>query len=621
MKTFNKVIGPAIVAAVICTFGLTGITKSATTIDLGIAKSFAILAGSTVTNTGPSVITGDLGLSPGTSVTGFPPGTLNGIQHVANTTTVQAKIDLTTAYGNAAGQTPVTTIPTELGGTTKTAGIYDSSAGTFGITGTLTLDAQGDPSAVFIFKTASTLITAGSSVVSLINGAQPCNVFWQVGSSAILGTNSTFKGNILALASATLTTGANVEGRVLARNGAVTLDANTVTAAACSTNTNTNAPVNTSANTNTPPNINTNIPVNTNTNTPVDTNSAPPEPSKPVPTIHSTTHPDQNAWYAANTLKATWSGGPRVIGYNALFNQMADSVPDEHDSSSTTTMSRSGLDDGIWYVHIRAQYNAGWSATTHFAFHIDTHAPAPFAVVIADRKVTDRTATVSFVTKDEASGIAEYTLKTNKDAFQNATSPVQLANLPPGSSMVTVRAFDRAENMTEATAILTVDVPAAPIVTLVTPPRKLIGVRGNISTIIAGEPLLLRGIARLADRIKIIVRSQPSVFEFPVESISDDSPIEPLPAGFGAWKVEIKPDLDVGTHQIQVTTIRLDGAESDPAPIIHFQVINKVVKVGGVFISYSSLRGIVGSIAAIILCFILLYLVRYRRHSPIRKFF
>ncbi len=224
----------AVVSAASLVLGLVGPASAiaATTVNLGSAGNFAVLAGSTVTNTGSSVISGDLGLSPGTSVTGFPPGTLNGIQHVANTTAVQAETDLTAAY-NAAGQTPVSTVPTELGGTTKTAGVYDSAAGTFGVTGTLTLDAQGDANAVFIFKTASTLITGGSSSIVLTNGAQACNVFWQVGSSATLGTNSTFKGNILALTSATLTTGANVEGRVLARNGAVTLDSNTVTKPTC----------------------------------------------------------------------------------------------------------------------------------------------------------------------------------------------------------------------------------------------------------------------------------------------------------------------------------------------------------------------------------------------------
>jgi hypothetical protein len=226
------------VLAVAMTLGLSGMALAAPTqVDLGTAANFVVLAGSTVTNTGASVLSADLGLHPGTSVTGFPPGIVNGTQHVTDATALQAQSDLTTAYLDTAGRTPVTTVPTELGGTTKTAGVYDSAAGTFGITGTLTLDAQGDANSVFIFKTASTLITAGASSISLVNGAQACNVFWQVGSSATLGTDSIFKGNIMALTSITATTGANIEGRLLARNAAVTLDTNTITKAICAAGT------------------------------------------------------------------------------------------------------------------------------------------------------------------------------------------------------------------------------------------------------------------------------------------------------------------------------------------------------------------------------------------------
>ena len=214
------------------TLGVSGLAIAATAVNLGTADGFAVLAGSTITNTGATVVTGDLGLSPGASVTGFGPGTVSGAQHVADGAALAAQNDLTTAYNAAAGQAPTTT-GTELGGTTKTPGVYNSASGTFGITGTLTLDGQGDPNAVFVFQTASTLITAGSSSVVLTNSAQACNVFWQVGSSATLGTSSTLKGNILASASVTLTTGATVDGRVLARNGAVTLDTNTITKATC----------------------------------------------------------------------------------------------------------------------------------------------------------------------------------------------------------------------------------------------------------------------------------------------------------------------------------------------------------------------------------------------------
>ncbi|MDP9299701.1 MAG: ice-binding family protein [Actinomycetota bacterium] len=212
-------------------------------VGLGTADSFAVLAGSGITNTGQTTITGDVGTFPTTSETGFAPCpaancvTLNGTNHAGDAVTQGAKNDLVTAYNDAAGRTPVTTIATQLGGQTLVPGVYNSASGTFGITGTLTLDAQGDPNGVFIFQMASTLITASSSNVSLLGGAQACNVFWQVGSSATLGTSSTFRGNILALTSITVTTSVTVVGRVLARNGAVTLDTDTITRAACGSQT------------------------------------------------------------------------------------------------------------------------------------------------------------------------------------------------------------------------------------------------------------------------------------------------------------------------------------------------------------------------------------------------
>ncbi|MEV0597655.1 ice-binding family protein [Nonomuraea cavernae] len=167
-------------------------------VDLGTARSFSVLAGARVTNTGPSIIGADLGVSPGTAITGFPPGIVLGAQHSADAVALQAKSDLTLAYNDAAGRTPATSVAGDLVGQTLPHGIYASTS-TLGLTGTLTLDGEGDPNAVFIFQIASTLITGSGSDINLINGAQACNVFWQVGSSATLGTNSTFVGNILAL--------------------------------------------------------------------------------------------------------------------------------------------------------------------------------------------------------------------------------------------------------------------------------------------------------------------------------------------------------------------------------------------------------------------------------------
>jgi hypothetical protein len=207
------------------------------TVGLGTAGTFAVLAGSTVTNTGPSVISGDVGLDPGSAVTGFPPGIVNaGTMHITDAVALQAQNDLTTAYNDAAGRSSTASISSDLAGRRLTSGVYTSTT-SLGLSGDLTLDAQGDPNAVFIFQAGSTLTTGSASHVTLIGGAQACNVFWQVGSSATIGTASQFVGNILALTSISLTTGATLDGSALARNGAVTLDTNTITKATCAAGT------------------------------------------------------------------------------------------------------------------------------------------------------------------------------------------------------------------------------------------------------------------------------------------------------------------------------------------------------------------------------------------------
>ena len=202
---------------------------------LGSAQSFAVLGGSTVTNTGTSVITGDVGVSPGTAITGFPPGLVtSGTIHSADAVALAAQNSVTTAY-NALGSQACTADLTgqDLGGKVLTPGVYCFSTSAQ-LTGTLVLNAQGNANAVFIFKTGSTLTTASNSLVVVNNGGATCNVFWQIGSSATLGTGSTVAGNILALTSITMTTGARLFGRALARNGAVTLDTNTTNASVCS---------------------------------------------------------------------------------------------------------------------------------------------------------------------------------------------------------------------------------------------------------------------------------------------------------------------------------------------------------------------------------------------------
>jgi hypothetical protein len=203
-------------------------------VGLGTDATYSVLGGQTVTNTGPSTLSGDLGVHPGSTDPGFPPGIVGGVVHLADAPALQAQTDLTTAFNDAAGRTPFTVESNpDIGGQTLNAGVY--RAGAMGLTGTVTLNGQGNANAVFIFQASSTLITASSSTVSLIGGAQACNVFWQVGSSATLGSTTKFIGTILAATSISLNNGVSVNGRALAGTGSVTLINDTFTGPTCAT--------------------------------------------------------------------------------------------------------------------------------------------------------------------------------------------------------------------------------------------------------------------------------------------------------------------------------------------------------------------------------------------------
>ncbi len=222
----------ALTAAVLVGLAASSAGAAATSIPLGTAGSFVVLAGAGVTNTGSTTLTGDLGTFPTTSETGTSTLTLNGVDHGGDAVTQGAKDDLVTAYDTAAGEGPATVFLTDLGGQTLVAGVYQATSSA-GLTGELTLDGGGNADAVFVFQVGSTLTTASASSVTLVNGAQACNVFWQIGSSATLGTGTAFQGNLLAKTDITLTNKVTVVGRVLASDGAVTLDANTVTRPSC----------------------------------------------------------------------------------------------------------------------------------------------------------------------------------------------------------------------------------------------------------------------------------------------------------------------------------------------------------------------------------------------------
>ncbi len=205
-------------------------TTSQNSVSLAGSSSLVILAGSAVTNTGTTNITGDLGLSPGTSIGGFPPGILTGVQHINDAIANQAKLDLTAAYNDAAGRTStdIVTLSGNIGGLTLTPGLYKSTSSLAISSGDLTFDAKGNSSATFIIQIASALTTTSGRQVILSGGALASNIFWQVGTSATFGTTSVFKGTVMAMQSITFNTGASLQGRALARTGGITMAGNTI---------------------------------------------------------------------------------------------------------------------------------------------------------------------------------------------------------------------------------------------------------------------------------------------------------------------------------------------------------------------------------------------------------
>jgi hypothetical protein len=226
-KTLN-VRGWIVGLAVAVSFLHPDATAAQAPVALGSDATFAVLAATTVTTIPTTTVNGDLGVSPGNTVTGSP--IVNGILHLGDPAAAQAQLDLTTAYNDAAGRTVgAITVAGNLGGQTRAPGLYKSATSLEISSGDLTLDALGDPNAVWIFQMGSTLITTVGRQVILSGGAQAANVFWQVGSSATIGGSSVFKGTIMADQSITMNTGATLDGRALARNGAVALDANTIT--------------------------------------------------------------------------------------------------------------------------------------------------------------------------------------------------------------------------------------------------------------------------------------------------------------------------------------------------------------------------------------------------------
>lgn len=210
--------------------GIPSQNKEMAKVELGASADYAVLAGSTITNTGATSVTGDMGLSPGTAIAGFPPGILVGTLNINTILATQGKLDLMTAYNDAAGRvsTDIVTLSGNIGGLTLTPGLYKTTSSLAISSGDLTFDAEGNAGAVFIIQIASSFTTTSGRQVFLKGGASASNIYWQVGSSVTLGTTSVMKGTIMAMQAITFNTGASLEGRALARTGGIVLAGNTI---------------------------------------------------------------------------------------------------------------------------------------------------------------------------------------------------------------------------------------------------------------------------------------------------------------------------------------------------------------------------------------------------------
>jgi hypothetical protein len=392
-------------AAVLLALGVPALFESSASaaivapVPLGTTSSFSVLAGSTVANTGPTTMDRNLGLSPGSSVTGFPPGTVNppATMEVANAVAVQAQSDLTTAYDNAAGRPLDATTGADLAGLTLQGGVYaaTSTKAPLGLTGTLTLDGANNSDSVWVFQTDSTLTTASSSTVNLINGAMACHVYWQVGSSATLGTSTTFVGSILAQTSISMGNAVTVNGRALARTGAVTLindaftgpectpSATTTTAASTTSSsgpttsgapttslpgTTTSGPTTTVVPTTSIPGVTTTVPGSTRTVTPVTTTASPTTTTVVADRLGTTTTTGSSGARSSTTTTAVGNlrNGPTTTTRPAAGTVIAGGAPT---TTVLVTLPRTGSQIGLTAL----------SAATAFA-------AGALAVVLADRR-------------------------------------------------------------------------------------------------------------------------------------------------------------------------------------------------------------------------------------------
>lgn len=368
--------GTVVAIAAALALGIVPAAAKASEVNLGTASPFVVLGGSGVTNTGPSVLNGDLGVTPGTSLTGFNEAVVNGAIHNNDAVAEGAQSDFNTAFGVAGGQ-PISEDLTgkDLGGLSLTPGVYGYSSSAL-LTGQLTLNAQGNPKAQFVFVIGSALTTESASSVKLINGASPCNVYWRVGSSATLGTTTDFQGNLMALSDITVNNGVHVEGRVLAREGQITLDNDVLDNSQCATGSTPTETETTTPSGTTPPVT----PVTTPAGGGSGTTTTPKTPKTPVTEkgLGPKSHKPARNGSASVTHSAQGPNGTTVIVNGHAIKKIVVSVDNTPIKSSSGQSLRTNVNGapGTHRVRVHITYKDHTpSKTTTFRFHVPSPAP------------------------------------------------------------------------------------------------------------------------------------------------------------------------------------------------------------------------------------------------------
>ncbi|MBI5405398.1 MAG: hypothetical protein HY976_04200 [Candidatus Kerfeldbacteria bacterium] len=288
----------------------------------------------------------------------------------------------------------------------------------------------------------------------------------------------------------------------------------------------------------------------------------PPAPSLSAPVVRSDNQADPNKWYNNRQIQATWSGGSGVRGYSQVYDNNPATVPPETVNTTATSFSKADAPDGVTYLHVRAKYDAGWSSTTHFRFQIDATAPEKFTItIIGDPQL-------NFNTSDATSGVDHYELSLDGGAFGTVTSPYQTPDLEVGTHTVTVKAFDKAGNVTEASATFEVTGYPQPIIIDLTP-------------VLRGEqPMIIRGFSNAQDTLRLTIGGD-DYGPYKVSENIDPNPPSPAPEGKVAWKLELTPRLPNGQYEVSVVAVSPEGKVSSGTPGIKFRIDPPAIRVFG----------------------------------------